>query len=171
MHLESVPCLHHMLSSLRRRLAGATLSLASRVYLQKGENWHRAAIGMQDRTPGGRVQCHPGEMPVSLGALPGQWRVTGWLTESIFRSCDFICNSSSLPGYEVKEEFLEESEKFYGAKPVTLSGSSEDDLTAINKWVKEATNGQIPTFLQQLPGDTVMLLLNAIHFHGELHRS
>uniref|UniRef100_A0A8V1AL22 Serpin family F member 2 n=1 Tax=Gallus gallus TaxID=9031 RepID=A0A8V1AL22_CHICK len=104
MHLESVPCLHHMLSSLRRRLAGATLSLASRVYLQKG--------------------------------------------------------------YEVKEEFLEESEKFYGAKPVTLSGSSEDDLTAINKWVKEATNGQIPTFLQQLPGDTVMLLLNAIHFHG-----
>ncbi|POI31294.1 hypothetical protein CIB84_004955, partial [Bambusicola thoracicus] len=104
MHLESVPCLHHMLSSLRRRLAGATLSLASRVYLQKGS--------------------------------------------------------------EVKEEFLEESEKFYGAKPATLSGSSEDDLIAINKWVKEATNGQIPTFLQQLPGDTVMLLLNAIHFHG-----
>lgn len=111
-------------------------------------------------------------MSVSLGALPGQWHVTGWLTECIFRrSCDFICNSSSLPGSEVKEKFLEESEIFYGAKPVTLSGSSENDLTAINKWVKEATNGQIPTFLQQLPGDTVMLLLNAIHFHGELHRS
>lgn len=108
---------------------------------------------------------------VSLGALPGQWHVTAWLTECIFRrSCDFLCNSSSLPGSEVKEKFLEESEKFYGAKPVTLSGSSEDDLMAINKWVKEATNGQIPTFLQQLPGDTVMLLLNAIHFHGELHR-
>ncbi|XP_015736135.1 alpha-2-antiplasmin isoform X1 [Coturnix japonica] len=104
MHLDSMPCLHHMLSSLRRRLAGAMLSLASRVYLQKG--------------------------------------------------------------FEVKEKFLEESEKFYGAKPMTLSGSSEDDLTAINKWVKEATNGQIPAFLQQLPGDTVMLLLNAIHFHG-----
>ncbi|XP_065587913.1 alpha-2-antiplasmin isoform X1 [Cyrtonyx montezumae] len=104
MHLESVPCLHHVLSSFLRRLAGATLSLASRVYLQKGS--------------------------------------------------------------EVKEKFLEESEKFYGAKPLTLSGSSEDDLTAINKWIKEATNGQIPTFLQQLPGDTVMLLLNAIHFHG-----
>lgn len=69
----------------------------------------------------------------------------------------------------MKEKFLEDSEQFYGAKPVTLSGIEEDDLAAINKWVKEATNGQIPTFLQQLPANTVMLLLNAIHFHGELH--
>lgn len=145
------------------------LSLASRLYLQKGESWTGQPWGCRTKL-GDRVQCHPGRS-VPLGALPGQWHVTAWLTECIFRrSCDFLCNSSSLPGSEVKEKFLEESEKFYGAKPVTLSGSSEDDLTAINKWVKEATNGQIPTFLQQLPGDTVMLLLNAIHFHGELHR-
>ncbi|KAM6296594.1 alpha-2-antiplasmin [Aegotheles albertisi] len=104
MHLESVPCLHHMLGTLRRRLTESTLSLASRLYLQKG--------------------------------------------------------------FEVKEKFLEDSERFYGAKPMTLSGISEVDLIAINKWVKEATNGQIPTFLQQLPENTVMLLLNAIHFHG-----
>lgn len=91
-------------------------------------------------------------------------------TEHIFsRHGDLLWNSSSLLGLEVKEKFLEDSEKFYGAKPVSLSGSSEDDLEAINQWVKEATNGQIPTFLQQLPGNTVMLLLNAIHFHGELH--
>ncbi|XP_054064426.1 alpha-2-antiplasmin [Rissa tridactyla] len=104
MHLGSVPCLHHMLGALRRRLTASTLSLASRLYLQKG--------------------------------------------------------------FEVKEKFLEDSEKFYGAKPMTLSGMSADDLAAINKWVKEATNGQIPTFLQQLPENTVMLLLNAIHFQG-----
>ncbi|NXJ79527.1 A2AP protein, partial [Trogon melanurus] len=104
MHLELVPCLHHMLGSLRKKLTESTLSLASRLYLQKG--------------------------------------------------------------FEVKEKFLEDSGKFYGAKPMTLSGISEDDLKAINKWVKEATNGQIPTFLQQLPENTVMLLLNAIHFHA-----
>jgi len=52
---------------------------------------------------------------------------------------------------------------------MTLSGISEDDLVAINQWVKEATNGQIPMFLRQLPENTVMLLLNAIYFHGELH--
>ncbi|NWX47939.1 A2AP protein, partial [Steatornis caripensis] len=104
MHLESVPCLHHMLGTLRRRLVESPLSFVSRLYLQKG--------------------------------------------------------------FEVKEKFLEDSEKFYGAKPVTLSGMGDDDLVAINKWVKEATNGQIPTFLQQLPESTVMLLLSAIHFHG-----
>ncbi|NWI96288.1 A2AP protein, partial [Pitta sordida] len=104
MHLESVPCLHHMLGTLRRRLTESTLSLASRLYLQKG--------------------------------------------------------------FEVKEKFLEDSEKFYGAKPMTLSGNSENDVVAINNWVKEATHGQIPTFLKHLPADTVMLLLNAIHFHG-----
>ncbi|NXD30176.1 A2AP protein, partial [Spelaeornis formosus] len=104
MHLESVPCLHHMLGTLRRRLTESTLSLGSRLYLQKG--------------------------------------------------------------FEVKEKFLEDSEKFYGAKPTTLSGISQDDLVAINTWVKEATHGQIPSFLQQLPENTVMLLLNAIYFHG-----
>ncbi|NXT53062.1 A2AP protein, partial [Pluvianellus socialis] len=104
MHLESVPCLHHMLGTLRRRLTESTLSLASRLYLQKG--------------------------------------------------------------FEVKDKFLEDSEKFYGAKPMPLSGINEDDLIAINKWVEEATNGQIPTFLQQLPENAVVLLLNAIHFHG-----
>lgn len=104
MHLESVPCLHQMLGTLRRRLTESTLSLGSRLYLQKG--------------------------------------------------------------FEVKKKFLEDSEKFYGAKPMTLSGNSQDDLVAINNWVKEATHGQIPSFLQQLPGDTVMLLLNAIYFHG-----
>ncbi|NXX78519.1 A2AP protein, partial [Urocolius indicus] len=104
LHLESVPCLHQTLGTIRRQLTASSLSFASRLYLQKG--------------------------------------------------------------FEVKEKFLEDSERIYGAKPMTLSGISEDDLVAINKWVKEATNGQIPTFLQQLPGDTVMLLLNAIHFHG-----
>ncbi|XP_068066509.1 alpha-2-antiplasmin isoform X2 [Anomalospiza imberbis] len=104
MHLESVPCLHHMLGTLRRRLTESTLSLGSRLYLQKG--------------------------------------------------------------FEVKEKFLEDSEKFYGAKPKTLSGISQDDLVAINNWIKEATHGHIPSFLQQLPQNTVMLLLNAVYFHG-----
>ncbi|XP_030916503.1 alpha-2-antiplasmin isoform X2 [Geospiza fortis] len=104
MHLESVPCLHQMLGTLRRRLTESTLSLGSRLYLQKG--------------------------------------------------------------FEVKEKFLEDSEKFYGAKPKTLSGISQDDLMAINNWVKDVTHGKIPSFLQQLPQNTVMLLLNAIYFHG-----
>uniref|UniRef100_A0A8C8VLI5 Serpin family F member 2 n=1 Tax=Pelusios castaneus TaxID=367368 RepID=A0A8C8VLI5_9SAUR len=104
LHLESVPCVHPILSSIRRQLTGSMLSVASRLYLQKG--------------------------------------------------------------LEVKEKFLENSERFYGAKPVTLSGNNENDLIAINKWVKEATDGQISTFLSQLPESVVMLLLNAVHYQG-----
>ncbi|XP_006131341.1 alpha-2-antiplasmin [Pelodiscus sinensis] len=104
LHLESVPCLHRLLSSIRRQLTDSLLSVASRIYLQKG--------------------------------------------------------------LEVKEKFLESSEQFYGAKPVTLSGDSASDLTAINEWIKTATKGQIPAFLAQLPDSIAMLLLNAVHFHG-----
>nr|XP_003929387.2 alpha-2-antiplasmin [Saimiri boliviensis boliviensis]XP_010338269.2 alpha-2-antiplasmin [Saimiri boliviensis boliviensis]XP_039332838.1 alpha-2-antiplasmin [Saimiri boliviensis boliviensis] len=69
-------------------------------------------------------------------------------------------------GFPIKEEFLEQSERIFGAKPVSLTGKQEDDLANINQWVKEATEGKIPEFLSQLPGDTVLLLLNAIHFQG-----
>ncbi|XP_006032910.1 alpha-2-antiplasmin [Alligator sinensis] len=104
MHLKSVPCLHHTLSSIRRVLTESLLSVASQLYLQKG--------------------------------------------------------------LEVKEKFLENSERFYGAKPVTLSGNKEDDLIAINKWVQEVTKGHISSFLSQLPDSMVMLLLNAVYFRG-----
>lgn len=69
-------------------------------------------------------------------------------------------------GFQVKKTFLEDSERFYKAKPVTLSGKGEEDLAAINSWVKEATKGHIPKILSELPVDVVMILLNAVHFQG-----
>lgn len=71
-------------------------------------------------------------------------------------------------GFPIKDDFLEQSEKLFGAKPVKLTGRQEEDLMNINKWVKEATEGKIEDFLSELPDNTVLLLLNAIHFHGAL---
>ncbi|KAJ7308881.1 hypothetical protein JRQ81_008156 [Phrynocephalus forsythii] len=104
LHAESVPCLHQALGWISQHLSRTELSLAGRLYLQKG--------------------------------------------------------------FPVKEKFLEDSERFYRAKPATLSGNSEADLEAINNWVKEATGGQIPSMLSELPADAVMVLLNAVHFRG-----
>ncbi|XP_015277358.1 PREDICTED: alpha-2-antiplasmin [Gekko japonicus] len=104
LHLAEVPCLHQALHQVRQQLDQAMLSVASRLYLQKG--------------------------------------------------------------FEVKETFLEDSEKFYKAKPVTLSGNGEEDLAAINSWVKAATRGHIPEILSELPVDVSMILLNAVHFQG-----
>lgn len=49
---------------------------------------------------------------------------------------------------------------------MNLMGSKGDDLANINQWVKEATEGKIEDFLSELSDDTVLLLLNAIHFQG-----
>ncbi|XP_054857484.1 alpha-2-antiplasmin isoform X2 [Eublepharis macularius] len=104
LHLEKVPCLHQALSQVHRQLDKAMLSVAARLYLQKG--------------------------------------------------------------FQVKEKFLEDSERFYKAKPALLSGNGEEDLAAINNWVKEATRGQIPKILSELPVNVAMILLNAVHFQG-----
>ncbi|XP_055983334.1 alpha-2-antiplasmin isoform X1 [Sorex fumeus] len=69
-------------------------------------------------------------------------------------------------GFPIKEDFLEQSEQIFGAKPVSLTGRKGEDLENINHWVKEATEGKIENFLSELPQDTVLLLLNAIHFQG-----
>ncbi|KAL2765558.1 alpha-2-antiplasmin isoform a precursor, partial [Daubentonia madagascariensis] len=69
-------------------------------------------------------------------------------------------------GFPVKEDFLEQSEQLFGAKPMSLTGRQEEDLANINQWVKEATEGKIQEFLSELPDNTVLLLLNAIHFQG-----
>ncbi|XP_007668099.2 alpha-2-antiplasmin isoform X2 [Ornithorhynchus anatinus] len=69
-------------------------------------------------------------------------------------------------GFPIKEEFLEKSERFFGAKPYSLTGNNEEDLRVINKWVKEVTSGKIERFLSDLPPRTVLLLLNAVHFQG-----
>ncbi|XP_006099239.1 alpha-2-antiplasmin [Myotis lucifugus] len=69
-------------------------------------------------------------------------------------------------GFPIKEDFLEQSEHLFGAKPINLMGKKGDDLANINNWVKEATEGKIEDFLSEMADDTVLLLLNVIHFQG-----
>uniref|UniRef100_H3A253 Serpin family F member 2 n=2 Tax=Latimeria chalumnae TaxID=7897 RepID=H3A253_LATCH len=69
-------------------------------------------------------------------------------------------------GFEAKNKFIKESEKFYGTKPATLGGDQGDNMKAINKWVEEKTKGKIKEFLLEIPDNLVLLLLNAIHFKG-----
>ncbi|XP_007123600.2 alpha-2-antiplasmin isoform X2 [Physeter macrocephalus] len=104
LHVDSGPCLPHLLSRLCQDLGPGAFRLAARMYLQKG--------------------------------------------------------------FPIKEDFLEQSEQLFGAKPMSLTGRKRDDLANINQWVKEATEGKIEDFLSDLPDDTVLLLLNAIHFQG-----
>lgn len=57
---------------------------------------------------------------------------------------------------------MEDSLKLYDSEPATLSTVDE-----VNEWVKKATNGHISKFLASLPVNTVMMLINAMHFKGQ----
>ncbi|XP_071994218.1 alpha-2-antiplasmin isoform X1 [Engystomops pustulosus] len=69
-------------------------------------------------------------------------------------------------GFRIKKSFLRKSERIYGTKPVNLKHSMQQNVDAINKWVKEVTREQIPQFLSNIPSNVVIMLLNAIHFKG-----
>nr|XP_055052611.1 serpin peptidase inhibitor, clade F (alpha-2 antiplasmin, pigment epithelium derived factor), member 2b [Misgurnus anguillicaudatus] len=65
-------------------------------------------------------------------------------------------------GFEPKQGFMEDSQKLYDSEPATLTTVNE-----VNEWVRQATNGHIMEFLTSLPMNTVMMLINAMHYKGE----
>ncbi|XP_034539522.1 alpha-2-antiplasmin-like [Notolabrus celidotus] len=66
------------------------------------------------------------------------------------------------PGFDVKLSFVEESLARYQSQPVPLVSVEE-----VNQWVENATNGHIPNFLESIPHDVVLMLMNAVYFKGE----
>lgn len=50
----------------------------------------------------------------------------------------------------------------YQSRPVPLVSVEE-----VNQWVENATNGHISNFLERIPHDVVLMLMNAVYFKGE----
>ena len=56
---------------------------------------------------------------------------------------------------------------YFSAQIRSLNFSAPDASGIINDWVSEATHGKIPTIVpEQIPGDIVMYLINAVYFKG-----
>lgn len=55
----------------------------------------------------------------------------------------------------------------FGAKVARLDFSEAQSIETINNWVKRKTKGMIPRLLESLGPETVLLLVNALHFKGE----
>ncbi len=66
----------------------------------------------------------------------------------------------------VQPTFLETNRAYYGARAV-LRSFDETLLPDVNRWVSDNTDGMIPKMLEELPADTVMLLLNTLLFDGK----
>ncbi len=66
----------------------------------------------------------------------------------------------------VREEFVTVNKQYYDAEVTALDFADQASLLTINGWVSEKTRGKIPTIIDQLDSDLVMMLLNAVYFNG-----
>ncbi|XP_056141134.1 alpha-2-antiplasmin [Lampris incognitus] len=66
------------------------------------------------------------------------------------------------PGFDVRVSFVDDSLARYGSVPAPLVSVEE-----VNQWVENATEGHIANFLESLPHDIVLMLINAVYFKGE----
>jgi len=69
-------------------------------------------------------------------------------------------------GTTVLESFSSTNKNFYDAEITALDFNNPASLDVINGWVANKTRNKIPTIIDQLEPDLVMVLLNAIYFNG-----
>ena len=77
-----------------------------------------------------------------------------------------IVSASSLwiaEGFEVKNGFLQDNADYIGAQVYSAKFDSQG-IKDINTWAKQKTDGMIGSAIDDLPADTVMVLMNSLLF-------
>jgi serine protease inhibitor len=70
-------------------------------------------------------------------------------------------------GITFKPDFLASNQAAYAAQITQLDFADPAAPDTINAWVKENTQGKIPTVIDRINPDQVMFLINAIYFKGQ----
>lgn len=68
--------------------------------------------------------------------------------------------------FQVLPEFLDVNQQFYQAEVHALDFDQPTSVNKINHWVSDNTHQKIEKIVDQLDGDLVMLLINAVYFKG-----
>ena len=68
--------------------------------------------------------------------------------------------------FVIEQDFLQTNADYYGAD-IYKTAFDDAALKAINNWVKEHTDGMIPEILDDIPGDALMYLVNALAFEAK----
>lgn len=69
--------------------------------------------------------------------------------------------------FTVEQPFVLTNQQYFAASVTPLDFSSPTAVQTINSWVNEKTNKLIPEIIDQIPGDAVMYLVNAVYFKGQ----
>jgi serine protease inhibitor len=73
-------------------------------------------------------------------------------------------------GFTFKPDFLQTNRQFYQAEVRNLDFADPRAADTINQWVSNSTNGLIKKMIDEIKGDTVMILMNALYFKGTWQR-
>ncbi len=69
--------------------------------------------------------------------------------------------------FPFRQAFFDSTKKYFGATVRGLDFNNQQAaLSTINGWANDATNQRIPKVLDEITGDHVMFLINAIYFKG-----
>ena len=97
----------------------------------------------------------------------GNQALTEYLTQLDPEVALAIANSlwinESLP---VRPDYVKRMQTAYAAEVAALNFSQPAATDRINRWVKEKTRDRIPTIVDQLPPDQLLVLVNAVYFKG-----
>lgn len=63
--------------------------------------------------------------------------------------------------------YVSKLEQYYNAEVASLDFAQSSAVDAVNTWAEENTNGKIKEVLQEISGDEIAFLLNAIYYSGE----
>jgi serine protease inhibitor len=66
----------------------------------------------------------------------------------------------------VRDDYIERMQTAYGAEVAVLDFSLPATRDRINSWVKQHTHDRIPTIVDQLPAEQLLVLVNAVYFKG-----
>lgn len=105
---------------------------------------------------------------VTTAEANGAYRGLIDLLRSVDPGVDFrIANSTwTNAGFPVRPEFSRAVHESFDAEARALDFGNAATPGVINAWVNTATNGKIPTIVDQIDPATVMFLINAIYFKG-----
>lgn len=69
-------------------------------------------------------------------------------------------------GLKFKPDFIRRTQDYFGAQVTALDFSDPSSPATINRWVSDKTNGKIDKIIDQIDGNSVLFLINAIYFKG-----
>jgi serpin B len=70
-------------------------------------------------------------------------------------------------GIAFNPAFLDRNRQFFGAEIAAMDFGKPLAVKTINGWVSQNTKGKIPKIIEQISGDQVMFLINAVYFKGQ----